>query len=170
MGLRPSSLTTTPRGGISGAWQRGWPTVFVSAARVLHRHRATTSKYYSSQQLQAMVVVNYLRFLASTVSSQRLFRELWSQAIWRLFARVAGSRPPWMRMGPLQRFLAAKGGDLIGKIRGRELDVNSAAIAMSSLSHHYSSARAESDLGYAIRPLEGTVRDAWEWFRKYGYV
>ena len=48
-------------------WQRGWPTVFVSAARVLHRHRATTSKYYSSEQLQAMVEVNYLRFLASTV-------------------------------------------------------------------------------------------------------
>jgi dihydroflavonol-4-reductase len=90
--------------------------------------------------------------------------------IWRLFAQVAGSRPPLMRLGPLQRFLAGRGGDLLGKLQRRELDVNSAALAMSCLSHHYSSARAQAELGYQIRPLEVSVRDAWEWFRKEGYV
>ena len=29
------------------AWQRGWPTVFVAGAVVEHRHRATTSRYYT---------------------------------------------------------------------------------------------------------------------------
>jgi len=29
------------------AWQKGWPSVFVQAARVVHKHRTTTSRYYS---------------------------------------------------------------------------------------------------------------------------
>jgi glycosyltransferase involved in cell wall biosynthesis/GT2 family glycosyltransferase len=94
-------------------WQRGWPTVFVSAARVLHRHRATTSKYYSSEQLQVMVEVNYLRFLAGTVSSQRLFRKLWSQAIQRLFLRAVHGDPaaaPALLAAP-QMPLLLSGGD-----------------------------------------------------------
>ena len=54
-------------------WARGWPTVFVSGARVEHRHRATTSRYYSGEQLSAVLEVNYLRFLTSAVSSAPLF-------------------------------------------------------------------------------------------------
>jgi dihydroflavonol-4-reductase len=90
--------------------------------------------------------------------------------IWRLFAKVGGSRPPVMRMGPLQRFFAGRGGDLLGRLKHRELDINSASLAMSSLFHHYSSDRAHAELGYQIRPLEETVRDAWNWFREHGYV
>src|SRR5207248_7214534 len=55
------------------AWTLGWPTVFVSGARVEHRHRATTSRYYSEQQLAAILEVNYLRFLTSSVSGAALF-------------------------------------------------------------------------------------------------
>jgi GT2 family glycosyltransferase len=33
------------------AWQRGWPSVYVAGALVEHRHRATTSRYYSEEQL-----------------------------------------------------------------------------------------------------------------------
>ena len=29
------------------AWQRGWPSVYVAGAVVEHRHRATTSRYYT---------------------------------------------------------------------------------------------------------------------------
>ncbi len=90
--------------------------------------------------------------------------------IWRLFARIGGSRPPLMRMGPLQRFLVGSAGDLLGKLRQRELDVNSAVLAMSSLFHYYSSERARTELDYVIRPLEATVRDAWQWFQEHGYV
>ena len=41
--------------GVRG-WERRWPTVFVSGARVLHQHRATTSRYYTAQQLDRDVV------------------------------------------------------------------------------------------------------------------
>jgi GT2 family glycosyltransferase/glycosyltransferase involved in cell wall biosynthesis len=70
------------------AWQRGWPTVFVSGARVVHRHRATTSRYYTQDQLDAVLEVNYLRFLATAVANARVFRTLWDQAIRRLHIRA----------------------------------------------------------------------------------
>jgi GT2 family glycosyltransferase len=66
------------------AWARGWPTVFVRDARVEHRHRATSSRYYSEEQLAAILEVNYLRFLASAVGSPALFARLWREAIERL--------------------------------------------------------------------------------------
>ena len=66
------------------AWQRGWPTVFVAGARVLHAHRATTSRYYSEAELERVLETNYLRFLARAVASPRLFRRLWREAIWRV--------------------------------------------------------------------------------------
>lgn len=89
---------------------------------------------------------------------------------WRLFAEVAGSSRPRFRMGPVVRWLGGRSGDLLARIGGREPDVNSAAVAMSSLFHYYSSRRAESELGYRNRPWKETVTDAWEWFRANGYV
>jgi GT2 family glycosyltransferase len=66
------------------AWARGWPTVFVREARVEHRHRATSSRYYSEEELTAILEVNYLRFLISAVGSPVVFGRLWREAIERL--------------------------------------------------------------------------------------
>ncbi|MCC6858087.1 MAG: glycosyltransferase [Bryobacterales bacterium] len=66
------------------AWLRGWPSVFAAAARVEHRHRATTSRYYSEEELSRILEVNYLRFLARAVASPPVFRKLWRQAVYRL--------------------------------------------------------------------------------------
>ena len=66
------------------AWARGWPTVFVAGARVEHQHRATSSRYYSADQLAAILEVNYLRFLASAVHDPAVFGRLWREAIERL--------------------------------------------------------------------------------------
>ncbi len=66
------------------AWKRGWPTVFCAGARVEHRHRATTSRFYTPKQLDAFVEINYLRFLATAVGDADLFRRLWAEAIRRL--------------------------------------------------------------------------------------
>src|SRR5579863_4456548 len=66
------------------AWKRGWPSVFRAAAQVEHRHRATTSRYYTPQQLDAFVERNYLRFLIHAVGSPALFLRLWLEAIRRL--------------------------------------------------------------------------------------
>ncbi len=66
------------------AWQHAWPSVFVAGARVEHRHRATTSRYFSSEYLDRTLELNYLRFLARAVSEPAVFRRLWREAIHRL--------------------------------------------------------------------------------------
>jgi len=71
------------------AWQRGWPTVYVAAALVEHRHRATTSRYYTETQLEEILEINYLRFLARAVASPALFHRLWNQALSRLLRGAA---------------------------------------------------------------------------------
>ena len=67
------------------AWQRGWPSVYVAGAVVEHRHRATTTRYYTEDQLSRILEINYLRFVARAVSDAKVFRRLWSQAIRRLY-------------------------------------------------------------------------------------
>jgi len=71
------------------AWLRGWPSVYVAGAVVEHRHRATTSRYYSEEQLATILETNYLRFLARAVASRPVFRRLWRQALERLRLRAA---------------------------------------------------------------------------------
>jgi GT2 family glycosyltransferase len=68
------------------AWQGGWPSVYVAGAVVEHRHRATTSRYYTHEQLERILEINYLKFLVRAVASGKLFRRLWRQAIQRLRA------------------------------------------------------------------------------------
>lgn len=69
------------------AWQRGWPTVYVAGAVVEHRHRATTARFYTEDQLAYILEINYLRFVARAVSDSKVFRRLWTQALRRLFLR-----------------------------------------------------------------------------------
>jgi GT2 family glycosyltransferase/glycosyltransferase involved in cell wall biosynthesis len=71
-------------------WQRGWPTVFAADAVVEHRHRATTSRYYTPGQLDAILEVNLLRFIAGAVADRGVFRRMWNQALSRL--RLLASR------------------------------------------------------------------------------
>jgi dihydroflavonol-4-reductase len=67
-------------------------------------------------------------------------------------------------------FVAGRFGDLLTKIRGREGDVNSAAVAMSRLEHHYTYARAAAELDYRPRPAREAVEAAWGWFVERGYA
>jgi GT2 family glycosyltransferase len=71
------------------AWQRGWPTVFVAGAVVEHRHRTTTRRYYTEEQLEAVLEVNYLKFVARAVARRPVFERLWKQALDRLRLRAA---------------------------------------------------------------------------------
>lgn len=61
-------------------WSHGWPSIYCAAARTLHLHRSTTSRYYSPAQLELILEANYLRFLARTQLP------LWDHAVLRLKA------------------------------------------------------------------------------------
>ncbi|MEX0977870.1 MAG: NAD-dependent epimerase/dehydratase family protein [Pirellulales bacterium] len=89
---------------------------------------------------------------------------------WRIFAEVTGGTPPVVPIGPIARMGAGRVGDLIGKLTGREPDLNSAATALAAQKRNFSSARAESELGYRVRPLRESASDAWEFFREHAYV
>ena len=71
------------------AWLRGWPTVYVASARVLHRHRSTTSRYFTERELASFLETNYLRFLARAVVSPCVFRRLWNETLARLNTQAA---------------------------------------------------------------------------------
>jgi dihydroflavonol-4-reductase len=89
---------------------------------------------------------------------------------WRIFAAATGGTPPVFAIGPLLRGGAGYFGDLVGKLTGREPDVNSAATALAAQKRIFSSARAQSELAYAIRPFPETAAAAWNWFRAEGYA
>ena len=118
------------------AWKKGWPSVFVEAARVEHRHRATTSRFFSARELEFFTERNFLRFLIHAIGSPELFRRLWSEAVRRLQLRAGtgegaaldalraipniGPRPPEAE-GPLSEteILALGSGD-VAVFPGRE--------------------------------------------------
>ena len=89
---------------------------------------------------------------------------------WQLFARITGTRAPWMRAGPLGVRGVGIMNDLIAKITGRESELNSAATRLSGMFHCFSSERAQTELGYQIRAVDTIVEDAWQWFCDHGYV
>ncbi len=92
----------------------------------------------------------------------------WIEAM-RLIAHECGARAPLCRIGPIALRIGGWLGDVRGWLTGHEPEVNSAAVAMAWLEKNYSSARAEAELGYRIRPSEEIIRDARRWFSEHGY-
>jgi glycosyltransferase involved in cell wall biosynthesis len=68
------------------AWMRGWPSVYCAGARVLHEHRATTSRYFSPEDLDRALEINYVQFLARAVGDPDTFSRLWQHNVLRLKA------------------------------------------------------------------------------------
>jgi dihydroflavonol-4-reductase len=89
---------------------------------------------------------------------------------WRLFAEVSGGTPPLFPVGPLVRYGAGYVGDVVALLTRHEPLVNSAATAISAQRRDFSSTRAETELGYRVRPLRESAADAWAWFKAHGYV
>jgi GT2 family glycosyltransferase/glycosyltransferase involved in cell wall biosynthesis len=66
------------------AWQRDWPSVYCAGARVLHLHRATTSRYFTPEDLDRAHEYNFIRFLARAIGDRRTFERLWRENVVRL--------------------------------------------------------------------------------------
>lgn len=86
--------------------------------------------------------------------------------LWQEITRQFGSRSPWTSLRRPGQIVAGSAGDLFGKMTGKEPLINSAAIAMSSQFHWYSSKRAIDQLDYNIRPVEQSIAEAIEWMRQ----
>jgi GT2 family glycosyltransferase/glycosyltransferase involved in cell wall biosynthesis len=68
------------------AWLRGWPSVYCAEARVLHAHRATTSRYFSLEDLDRALEINFVHFLARAIGHPEMFSRLWRHNVLRLKA------------------------------------------------------------------------------------
>lgn len=88
---------------------------------------------------------------------------------WRVFAEVTGGRPPIRRLRRVVVRAIGMAGDVWGRLSGSEPDVNSAAAAISTQAHHFSSQRARAELGYLPRGAREAAAAAWEWFKQHGY-
>lgn len=88
------------------------------------------------------------------------------QEFFKLLAQVLGRRPPrWVIPNWLLRVLCTIGEPLNdGKILSRTFYHAFARF------HWYDSSKAHQELGWRIRPLEETLRDAVAWLRQVGYI
>ena len=89
---------------------------------------------------------------------------------WKLIGKMTGTPASWMKID--RPIVVATGwvGDLLGRITGHEPVFNSAAMQLSAQPHHFSYARAESELGYAPRPAREALADSLNWFAEHGYL
>ncbi len=85
------------------AWQQGWPSVFVAGAHTVHKHRTTTSRYYSREVLDRLIELHYLKFLARTIANPRVFWRLWTEAIRRLNLLGASAPEVWATLSKASR-------------------------------------------------------------------
>ncbi len=90
--------------------------------------------------------------------------------LWCRIATLVGRPKPIFTPRIHWRILGGLFGDLSAQIRGYETDFNSASIRTSAQFHWYSSDRAKSELGYRLRPIDETLRDAVDWLRSRGWI
>ncbi len=74
-------------------WQQGWPTVFVSGARVIHHHRSTTARFIAASSIELAIEQNYLRWILTSVATPDVFTRLWKHAVHRINLLAAMPEP-----------------------------------------------------------------------------
>lgn len=144
-------------------WLAGGATVFVADARVLHRHRSTTGRFYSEDIIAAAVETNYVRFLASSVTDPEAFSALWNHAVVRNNLMAATHDEPPAHMAALK--FAAGTVDRARKIPAVRPDAEILALGSGEFARFQGRPRSEKPLVlvascYAPFPLShgGAVR------------
>jgi GT2 family glycosyltransferase len=142
------------------AWQRSWPSVYVAGAVVEHRHRATTRRYYSEGQLEAVLEVNYLKFLARAVADRAVFARLWKQALDRLL--LLGGRTSAREALRQAAVLARTGGPRLAPKFPEELFL--------ALTNGCAAVFPGTGAGVAVRSLERLEPPSPDLLRSHGEV
>ena len=85
-------------------------------------------------------------------------------------AGAVGRRPPRIRI-PRQALMPfAHVTEAVARVTGREPMLTRDGVRMSKNKMFFSSAKAETELGYRARPYREGIIDAIEWFRRAGYL
>ena len=85
-------------------------------------------------------------------------------------ARVAGRRPPAIKLPYAVVLPIAAGAEMMARLTGREPFTTLDGVRMSRKKMYFSSAKAMRELGYAPRPAIQAIADAVAWFEANGYL
>jgi len=85
-------------------------------------------------------------------------------------ARVAGRRPPSIKLPYAVVLPIAAGAEMMARLTGREPFTTLDGVRMSRKKMYFSSAKAMRELGYAPRPAIQAIADAVAWFEANGYL
>jgi dihydroflavonol-4-reductase len=87
-----------------------------------------------------------------------------------LIAGETGRRPPTIRLPRALVFPIAYASQLAARFTGREPFATVDGLRMSKYLMYFTSAKAQSELGYRARPAIEALRDAIAWFRQAGMI
>jgi len=85
-------------------------------------------------------------------------------------AEMTGRKPPTLALPRAPLYPLAFAAEAIASVTGKEPMLTRDALKMASHHMFFSSARAESELGYRARPYAEALRDAIAWFKEAGYL
>jgi len=85
-------------------------------------------------------------------------------------ARLAGRKPPTIRLPRAPLFPLAFTLEGVARVTGREPFLTADALRMSRYLMYFSSAKATRELGYSARPYGEGLKDAYAWFLANGYL
>jgi dihydroflavonol-4-reductase len=86
-----------------------------------------------------------------------------------IIAELAGRRPPRVQLPREPLFPLAWAAEAVASLTGKEPLLTRDALRMAGHHMFFSSARAESELGYRARPHRLALEDAIAWYRAAGY-
>ncbi len=92
------------------------------------------------------------------------------QQILRIVALRLGKRPPSIRLPRAVVYPIAYCSEIIAHFTGIEPRATLDGLRMAAKHMYFSSAKAESELGYRARPAEEAIHDALSWFSEHSYI
>ena len=87
-----------------------------------------------------------------------------------MIAKVAGVKPPRVKIPAPLSIGVGLLGSLAGRLTGKEPKISLAMARISSDFHFYSAGKAVRELGLPQTPVEKAVREAYAWFLEHGYL
>jgi len=85
-------------------------------------------------------------------------------------ARLAGHRPPRVRLPRAVVLPVAYAAEAISRVTGQPGRITVEGVRMASKRMYFSSEKARRELGYAWRPPAAALEDAVAWFREQGLL
>lgn len=85
-------------------------------------------------------------------------------------ALLAGRRAPTVKLPRTLIYPIAYGAELAARMTGREPFATVDGLRMAKYKMFFSSAKAERELGYRSRPARAALAEAFDWFRRAGYL